>query len=178
MLIFQTNRFFFLVLQIDSIKYNQDNECQTLLTLNICQRNYRCRNNRIGPNIYNLDLNVALIHDQELARTLAENLGRHLPSGCTMRVSSFSPCLFPIQSLPVTVSVPSSEILPCLRQDNSPVHLISSLATVALLGPVLVSWLCPPSSSHLCFCPLPSLSSVVKYSGKLFGFVLKYVTKP
>lgn len=33
----------------------------------------------VGPSVYQLDLNVALTRDQELAGTLAENLGMPLP---------------------------------------------------------------------------------------------------
>lgn len=124
---------------------------------------------QVGANVYNLDLNVALVHDWELASTWAENVGMPLllraacasflflsfsffPAGCCC-------CCFLIFSWNTSLS--------WTGQHHSPVCLFSSLAAVALLGPVPFSWLCPPSSSPPCISPLPSPSSVVTYPGEL-----------
>lgn len=87
---------------------------------------------QVGANVYNLDLNVALVHDWELASTWAENLGMPLllraACGSFLFLFSFSRLV-----AAVPVSLFSPEIPACLGQGNTTVQFVSSLPLQLLL---------------------------------------------
>lgn len=88
---------------------------------------------QVGANVYNLDLNVALVHDWELASTWAENLGMPLLLRAACGSFLFLSFSFSWLVAAVPVSLSSPEIPACLGQGNTTVEFVSSLPLQLLL---------------------------------------------
>lgn len=131
---------------------------------------------QVGANVYNLDLNVALVHT---GLATSQNMGRELgndpiPQSCLWEFP-LSLLLFFLAGCCCSCFLILSwnTSLSWTGQHNSPVCLFSSLAAVALLGPVPCFWLLLP---HLPPLSVPSLAPALWWNilESWVWFVLKY----